>query len=69
VDKYSRVVGLEEIEKNDFNLNISRYIETAETAEKVDVGQALTRLRELEGRRAEAETRMNAFFKELGYDA
>jgi len=26
VPKYARVVGLDEIEKNDFNLNISRYV-------------------------------------------
>jgi len=30
-------VDLAEIEKNDFNLNISRYVETAPAAEKVDV--------------------------------
>jgi len=36
---------------------------------KVDVATAIARLRELEGKRAEAETRMNAYLKELGYDA
>ena len=69
VDKYARVVGLDEIEKNDWNLNISRYVETAEAAEKVDVAAAIARLRELEGKRAEAEVRMNAYLRELGYDA
>lgn len=69
VPKYARVVGFEEIEKNDFNLNISRYVETAEAAEKVDVASAIAKLRELEGKRAEAETKMNGFLRELGYDA
>ncbi len=69
VEKYARVVGLEEIEKNDFNLNISRYVETADAAEKVDVAQAIAKLRELERKRGEAEGRMNAYLKELGYDA
>ncbi len=55
VPKYARVVGLEEIEKNDFNLNISRYVETADAAEKVDVAHALAKLRELETKRTEAE--------------
>lgn len=68
VDKYARVVPLDEVEKNDFNLNISRYVETAEAAEKVDVRAAIAKLRELEGKRAEAEARMNAYLKELGYD-
>ncbi|WP_437587338.1 type I restriction-modification system subunit M [Sorangium sp. So ce1000] len=69
IDKYARVVGLEEIEKNDFNLNISRYVETTEAAERVEVAHALQKLRELEQRRGEAEARMNAYLKELGYDA
>ncbi len=69
VDKYARVVDLAEIEKNDFNLNISRYVETADAAVKVDVGRAIAKLRELERKRAEAEARMNAYLKELGYDA
>jgi type I restriction enzyme M protein len=67
--KYARVVGVEEIAKNDFNLNISRYVETADAAEKVDVASAIAKLRELEGKRGEAEARMNAYLKELGYDA
>lgn len=69
IEKYARVVGLEEIEKNDWNLNISRYVETADAAEKVDVAHALTKLRELEKKRGEAEAKMNGFLKELGYDA
>lgn len=69
VEKYARVVGVEEIEKNDWNLNISRYVETADDAEKVDVAAAIARLRELEGKRAEAEARMNGYLRELGYDA
>ena len=67
VEKYARVVSLDEIAKNDFNLNISRYVETADAAEKVDVASAIAKLRELEKARGEAETRMNAFLKELGY--
>lgn len=69
VEKYARVVAVTEIVKNEGNLNISRYIETAEAAEKVDVRAAIAKLRELEGKRTEAEGRMNAFLKELGYEA
>lgn len=68
VEKYARVVGLEEIEKNDFNLNISRYVETADAAEKIDVATALVKLRALEKKRAEAEAKMNGYLKELGYE-
>ena len=67
VDKYARVVGPEEIEKNDFNLNISRYVEATEAAERVEVAHALQKLRELERKRGEAEARMNEYLRELGY--
>ncbi|XXT17019.1 class I SAM-dependent DNA methyltransferase [Sorangium sp. So ce429] len=69
VDKYARVVGLDEIAKNDFNLNLSRYVETAAAAERVEVAHALEKLRELEKKRGEAEARMNAYLKDLGYEA
>lgn len=69
IDKYARVVGLDEIQKNEGNLTISRYVETSDAVEKVDVGGALAELRELEKRRAEAEVSMNGHLRELGYDA
>ena len=68
VDKYARVVGLEEVEKNDFNLNIGRYVETADAAAKVDVAGAIAKLRELERKRGDAEARMNGYLKTIGYD-
>lgn len=37
VPKYSRMVNLEEIEKNDFNLNIPRYIDSSEDEDIQDI--------------------------------
>ena len=68
VDKYARVVDLAEVEKNDWNLNISRYVETADAAVKVDVATAIAKLRDVEKKRGLAEVRMNGYLKELGYD-
>ena len=67
VEKYARVVDISDIEKNDFTLNISRYVETSEAAEKVDVSSAITTLRALERNRSAAEARMNTYLRELGY--
>lgn len=67
VERYARVVPLEEIAKNEFNLNISRYVETAEAQEKVDVADAVRKLREAERARDEAKTVMDRYLKELGY--
>ncbi|MCB9660735.1 MAG: SAM-dependent DNA methyltransferase [Sandaracinaceae bacterium] len=67
VERYARVVPLEEIAKNDFNLNISRYVETAEAQEKIDVGDAVRQLRDAERARDEAKAVMDRFLEELGY--
>ena len=69
VEKYARVVPLDEIEKNDYNFNISRYVDTSDDEEHIDVAAAVARLRELEKERGVAESRMNAYLNELGYGA
>ncbi|KIP20613.1 putative type I restriction enzymeP M protein [Anoxybacillus ayderensis] len=68
VEKYSRVVTLEEIKENDYNLNIARYIDTTEEEEQIDVAEALRQLRQLEQEREEIEKVMYGYLKELGYD-
>jgi type I restriction enzyme M protein len=67
-EKYARVVPVEEVRKNDFNLNITRYVATAEAAEVVDVGEALARLREAEAARDVAKAEMDRLLKEMGLD-
>ena len=67
VEKYARVVPLAEIEQNDWNLNISRYVDTSDEEERIDVGEAVRKLRELEEERAAAEATMNRCLAELGY--
>ena len=69
VEKYARVVPLAEIEQNDWNLNISRYVDTSEEEERIDVAEAVRKLRELELERAAAEATMNRHLAELGHDA
>ena len=67
VEKYARVVPIGEIEQNDWNLNISRYVDTSEEEERIDVAEAVRKLRELEQERAAAEATMNRYLGELGY--
>ena len=68
VEKYARVIPLSEIEENDWNLNISRYVDTSDEEERIDVGEAVRKLRELEQERAAAEATMNRYLAELGYE-
>jgi type I restriction enzyme M protein len=66
-DKFVRVVTLEEIKENDYNLNISRYVDVTEPEERIDVREALAKLKEIEKERSAAEKKMYACLKELGY--
>ena len=68
VEKYARVVPLDEIEQNDWNLNISRYVDTSEEEQRINVAEAVRELRELERSREAAETAMNHYLAELGYE-
>ena len=68
VDKYCRVVEVAEIVKNDYNLNIARYVDSSEEEEEIDIAVALAELRKLEKERDEAEAVMNGYLKELGYE-
>jgi type I restriction enzyme M protein len=67
-EKFSRAVSKQEIVENDYNLNIARYIKTAEDEEQVDVSAEVATLKELIESRNAAEERMMGFMKELGYD-
>lgn len=65
--RFARVVDLEEIEKNDFNLNIARYVQTAEEEEQINVAAEVEVLKELLEKRDKAEAKMLGFLEELGY--
>jgi type I restriction enzyme M protein len=67
VPRFAHVAGLAEIEANDFNLNISRYVDTSVAEERIDIGEALARLRELERERDAAVRKMDGLLAELGY--
>lgn len=65
-ERYSRRVSMEEIKENDFNLNISRYVSTAEPEESVDLAQVHTELTRLAGQISKTTWKHNEFLKELG---
>lgn len=64
--RYSRRVSMEEIEKNDFNLNISRYVSTAEDEEEIDLAKVHEELVALDRKIKTATQQHNEFLKELG---
>lgn len=65
-DRYSRRVEMAEIEKNDFNLNISRYISTAVGEVEIDLSALHADLVEIENTIQTATAKHNEFLKQLG---
>lgn len=66
VDKYLRVVDIAEIKQNDFNLNISRYIDTSEEELSVNIEQCLSKLRDIENELSAVEDNLHKHLSSLG---
>lgn len=66
IERYSRRVSMAEIEKNDYNLNISRYISTSVAEQTIDLVKVSAELQSVEEKINEAKNRHNAFLEELG---
>jgi type I restriction enzyme M protein len=65
--RYSRCVSMEEIEKkNDYNLNISRYVSTAKPEKIIDIQAENKKLIRLEKDIVSATNKHNEFLEELG---
>lgn len=62
VDKYAHVASIEEIEENDFNLNIPRYVDTFEEEEVVPLSEIVTNINET---RSEIEKTTNELYSLL----
>lgn len=68
-ERYSRRVTMQEIIDNDYNLNISRYVSTAEAEKEIDLAVVHADLMKIEAELAEAKARHNVFLAELGLAA
>jgi type I restriction enzyme M protein len=66
IERYSRKVSMEEIEKNGYNLNISRYVSTAEPEKKIDLNEVNKSLDAINERIKMNTEKHNEFLKELG---
>ena len=65
IEKYSSVVTLEEIEENDYNLNIPRYVDTFEEEEDVDLEQVSGEIQSIGENLTETNQKIQSFCKEL----
>lgn len=65
VDKYSYIANFEEIERNDFNLNIPRYVDTYEPPPPIDIVQEMRELVEIKKEIKETEIEIGKFICDL----
>ncbi len=65
-ERYSRKVSMEEIEKNGYNLNISRYVSTTEEEVQIDLKAVNDKLKSINESIKTNTDKHNEFLKELG---
>jgi type I restriction enzyme M protein len=66
IEKYARRVSMEEIEKNSYNLNISRYVSTSEDEVQIDMEDVSNKLTSINESIKTYTDKHNEYLKELG---
>ena len=66
IEKYARRVSMDEIEKNGYNLNISRYVSTSEDEVQIDLKDVNNKLTSINESIKENTEKHNEYLKELG---
>ncbi len=67
IEKYARVVDIKELEENEFNLNVRRYVENGEDEEAVDVKTVWSEVKKIEKDREVIDKKVEEYLKELKY--
>ena len=65
-EKFSYVATFDEIQENDFNLNIPRYVDTFEEEAEVDIAAVQKEIEKLEGELKIVQLELDKYLKELG---
>ena len=66
IEKYSHKATMEEIEENEYNLNIPRYVDTFEEEEEIDLDVVTAELERIDKEDKEITEELNKYLKELG---
>ena len=66
VEKFAHVAKLDEIRRNDYNLNIPRYVDTFEEEELVDIEQVQSNIKRIKEELVNVEAQMELYLKKLG---
>lgn len=66
IDGYCHITDLEELQENEFNLNVPRYVDISELEEEIDIQATINELKKLEKEREGIELKVTSDLKELG---
>lgn len=67
IDRYCHVADLEELQENEFNLNVPRYVDISEPEEEIDIQDTINELKKLEKEKEGIELKVTSHLKELGF--
>lgn len=67
IDKYCHIANIGEIEENEYNLNVPRYIDISEEEEKIDIVTTVNSLKKLKLERESIEKQVKSNLAELGF--
>jgi len=65
IEKFSRLVQPDEIKENDYNLNITRYVDTFEEEEPVDIAATIAEIKKIDPELRKLEEEMEGYLKQL----
>lgn len=66
IDKFCHIAGMDEVEQNGFNCNISRYVNIFEKEDEVDIQGKKTALKDAKAKSLLLDEKLAVFFSELG---
>jgi type I restriction enzyme M protein len=66
VEKYAHLASYEQIENNEFNLNIPRYVDTFEPGPRIDIAAVQQEIREIEAELHRTQKKMDMHLRQLG---
>jgi len=68
IKKFSELIETEEITENDYNLNVSLYVDILPEEENIEVEKCLLEIRKIQKERAELENQFEKNMRELNYE-
>lgn len=66
IEKYSYLAPIDEVEENDYNLNIPRFVDTFEEEERIDIEATKVEIERIENELGEVKKEMKNYLEELG---